>query len=193
MERFPTFIKAVRAVSRLALSGRLWRSFGLASVTLLVVAALGSLSSLLSESSSRRQTRELIVANLGSEPSLPWLDERELERVPLEEDEVKSYPFPDRHPGIQSLFAATHRYSVSHVPGPVDVERPAYSWGYVRCETGLPFVVRAYYGFGASIPRRNLFQFPSRSGRYGEGVATYVACFGMAVRVYDWSMGGIFD
>ena len=142
------------------------------------------------DAAARREARPLFDV-IGLQPE--WAAASSLQEVPIARTWVGR---ARRVPGDRSLF----RPRVSYLPQPAarapQPDRPREAWGFVRSRVEGPFVVRTYFAWGYSAPRKNdlgTFVVWTRSGYEAMGVFTYLTAFGAAVRIDTWATGLLFD
>ncbi len=191
----PTFRRTAGWLRRTAISRTLWKNLRTSALVAVAVAALGLLAAATSRRACESKTRQTILAHLAfSELQPEWADESSLHPVPFPTELLDSEVYAHES---RSIFRPAIAYRAdSRTPTP-PIDRPAEAWAYVKCRVGLPFVVRAHYGWGWDRPvnhgLRGAEAIWSRGGTFSEGVLTYACAFGIVVPINDWAVGEMFN
>jgi hypothetical protein len=84
-------------------------------------------------------------------------------------------------------------YRMGHADAHAGQTTVARTWGHSLVQVAGPFVCHAYFGHGWSFPRRRESGVVTESGQESEGVVTYLALFGVPIRIHTWSFTVMFD
>lgn len=164
------------------------RLFTVAAATTLVVSLVGFSSSILTIAASERATRARIEASyarvLPGAPALRWVNPLPVKLYRWADNAQFDYPrsrFPLRH------WLFTPKYS--YVPRNLRQFTGADGQGnasnaYLVTRTPLPFVIRVHYAWLFRRRDREAYKpLGLSSGATERGVATYLAFFGVPVRI----------
>ena len=183
-DRFPVFSRWFGAGHRFLASRRLWLGVLVAVAACASLYGVGLFSAHCSTGSCERHVRASLEAQLpAATPTVEWVPADQLDATPL-------WFAPDdpwRPSPLDRFFLPSVIFRRGHPRVSAEQAVKARAWGYVLVEVAGPFVCQAHFGNGWSHPQHDDSGRPLDAGQESEGVITYLALFGIPVRLNTWS------